>query len=132
MRNKHLIGHFGVDSGQVMIVDPCYLDKWEDTGPGELEFTPGKNLDFSYNGACNASLSDKGFGELHHGAISQYAVVSTTGIGDGVYPVYAEVENIGGWGERVVRLVIDFSDHPMLAVDEDDKHEGENTTEDDD
>ena len=132
MTKRELIGRFGVDSGQVIIVDPCYLDKWTDTSTGDLDFTPGKNMDFSYNGACNASLSDKGFGELHHGAISEYAVVSTTGIGDGVYPVYAEVEDIGGWGERVVRLVVDFSDHPFLGIDEVDKYEGENTTEEDD
>ena len=25
-----LIGYVGVDSGQVMIVDPCYLGRWED------------------------------------------------------------------------------------------------------
>lgn len=30
MDNKELIGHIGVDSGQVMIVDPCYLAQWED------------------------------------------------------------------------------------------------------
>lgn len=27
---KVLIGHIGVDSGQVMIVDPCYLKDWRD------------------------------------------------------------------------------------------------------
>lgn len=118
---RHLVGHFGVDSGQVIIVDPCYLGEWTDNAVGVEDMTPGENLDFSYMGACNASLSENGFGELHHGAVNQYAVVSTTGIGDGVYPVYADVENVGGWGERVVRLVIDFSDHVLL--DEDDEEE---------
>lgn len=27
---KVLIGHIGVDSGQIMIVDPCYLNDWKD------------------------------------------------------------------------------------------------------
>jgi hypothetical protein len=27
---KELIGYVGVDSGQVMIVDPCYLGNWKD------------------------------------------------------------------------------------------------------
>ena len=26
---KRLIGEVPVDSGQIMIVDPCYLDRWE-------------------------------------------------------------------------------------------------------
>ena len=35
---KVLIGHIGVDSGQVMIVDPCYLNKWKDN---EFEYKTG-------------------------------------------------------------------------------------------
>lgn len=27
---KELVGYVPVDSGQVIIVDPCYLDKWKD------------------------------------------------------------------------------------------------------
>lgn len=27
---KEIIGYVGVDSGQVMIVDPCYLSRWKD------------------------------------------------------------------------------------------------------
>lgn len=27
---RKLIGHIGVDSGQIMIVDPCYLKDWKD------------------------------------------------------------------------------------------------------
>jgi hypothetical protein len=38
MDNKELIGHIGVDSGQVMIVDPCYLSKWEDN---DFNYTTG-------------------------------------------------------------------------------------------
>ena len=28
--SKKLIGHIGVDSGQILIVDPCYLNEWKD------------------------------------------------------------------------------------------------------
>lgn len=27
--SKTLIGHIGVDSGQLMVVDPCYLSRWK-------------------------------------------------------------------------------------------------------
>ena len=30
MKNKELIGYIGIDSGQVLIVDPCYLSNWKD------------------------------------------------------------------------------------------------------
>lgn len=33
-----LIGYVGVDSGQVMIVDPCYLSEWKDN---EFEYRTG-------------------------------------------------------------------------------------------
>jgi len=36
--HKVLIGHVGVDSGQIMIVDPCCLNKWEDN---EFQYKTG-------------------------------------------------------------------------------------------
>ena len=27
---QKILGHIGVDSGQVMVGDPCYLSKWKD------------------------------------------------------------------------------------------------------
>lgn len=103
-----LIGTFGVDSGQAMITDPCYLDKWKPWDSKEEPFENHKEKagEYGYLGAAGLTLS-KGYGQfgLYDG------VVFTTGIGDGVYPVYARFENIGTPempDERIAQVVIDF------------------------
>ena len=45
MKVKRL-GTFGVDSGQFMIVDPCYLDTWKDNEFNLREDAVGE---FSFN-----------------------------------------------------------------------------------
>lgn len=102
---KRLIGHCGVDSGQIMIADPCYV-------VGD-DFT-----DADYEKVCELTLSDDQAGALpyemgHEGK----AVATSTGIGDGKYPVYATYEDIDGWGTRITKVEIDFSDHVLLAED---------------
>ena len=92
-------GSFAVDSGQAMVGDPCYLDKWEPWANGtpfEHEENAGK---YSYLGACGVTLKD-GYGQL--GAAD--AVVFSTGYGDGLYPVYVKLNDDG----RVGMVVIDF------------------------
>lgn len=95
------IGNFGVDSGQVLITDPCYVkdfENWE--GPEQEPFENHKSQKgrYGYLGAAGVTLSD-GFGSLS----GFLGVVSTTGYGDGVYPVYAKMSD-----DRVSYLVIDF------------------------
>ena len=52
---KILLGHVGVDSGQLLITDPCYLHDWKDNPP-EGEERPCKGLySYSYDGACSAT-----------------------------------------------------------------------------
>ena len=98
---KTLIGRFAVDSGQAMIGDPCYLDTWQpwDSATTKFEDHVDKVGEYSYLGACNATLT-KGYGELNAGS----SVVFNTGYGDGVYPVYAELDEDG----RIVKITIDF------------------------
>lgn len=95
-----LIGQFAVDSGQAIIGDPCYLDEWKPWNAEEVDFTDHVNRvgEYGYLGACNATLG-KGFGQL-----GNQAVAFSTGYGDGLYPVYAEITEEG----RVARIVIDF------------------------
>lgn len=95
------IGNFGVDSGQVLITDPCYLDKWENWDDREEPFDNHNNKrgEYGYLGACGVTLTEG------HGPLSGFlGVVSTTGWGDGLYPVYAKI----GEDDRVAMLVIDF------------------------
>lgn len=147
-----LIGFVGVDSGQVMIVDPCYLSQWKDTefnyrtglrnkktgreiccwdeleGIGKINWsTPlpefnGKDMnalaedkenwikfdeypdagEFNYSGVCGITCGEDSAGEIAIGGSS--CVASSTYVGDGSYPVYAEKDKCG----RIKRLIIDF------------------------
>lgn len=124
-----LLGEVGVDSGQLMITDPCYVDsEWlyepfEDTqlrgvtAVGEsgkdiidalaetLEQRIGADaFHYSYNGACRATLTS-GHGELvfpkgHTGA----GVAFSTAFGDGLYPVYGEKHH-----GRITRVYINVA-----------------------
>jgi len=91
------IGYFSVDSGQAMVGDPCYLDDW-DTNKNDEWNLEGKNGDYSYHGASAATIANS-YGELGNAK----AVVFSTGYGDGLYPVYAIMQD-----DRVSKIVIDF------------------------
>jgi hypothetical protein len=93
-----LIGHFAVDSGQAMVGDPCYLDNW-DTNRNDEWNIEGKQGQYSYHGASATTIANN-YGELGMST----AVVFSTGYGDGLYPVYAEMNEDG----RVARVVIEF------------------------
>jgi hypothetical protein len=97
-----LIGEFMVDSGQAIIGDPCYLEDWKlwDAEKDDFENHANNVGEYGYLGACNATLG-KGFGQL--GNMS--AVAFSTGYGDGLYPVYANITEDG----RVGMVVIDFT-----------------------
>lgn len=95
------IGSFSVDSGQAMVGDPCYLDEWEnwDSDKEKFEEHPKHAGRYNYLGACNATLTE-GYGDLGIGR----AVAFSTGYGDGIYPVYANINEDG----RITKIVIDF------------------------
>lgn len=86
MSKEVLLGHVAVDSGQLMICDPCYIDsEWT---------TEDDKEKFSYSACAKATLSKEGFGELkfkrgHTGA----GLAFGTAYGDGLYEVY------GNYGE---------------------------------
>lgn len=111
------IGEVWVDSGQVMIVDPCYLKDWVDNDFKEKE---DGDTSFSYAGACNVTLSGARAGQLEHGA-----VVSSTAYGDGVYPAYVERDSSG----TILRLIVEFdqgNDEGHNDGDEQENDEDEN------
>jgi hypothetical protein len=104
------LGEVGVDSGQLLVTDPCYIDsEWiaDEAFTGYRPAEPSETVEqsdvlgrYSYNGASQASL--RGGGQLayalgHPGA----GVAFPTGWGDGTYPVYAEKHN-----GRTVRVFI--------------------------
>ena len=151
---KIYLGKCGVDSGQLMITDPCYVYSFKDdeyrdvrrykhTASGEvlqygkdfghydeiiLDYNKSMNeliennifvslrhpesdsQEYSYQGACMITQSEKRGGEMinEHGA--KVGVVFSSGYGDGVYPVYA----IKNEDDRIVSVIIEMN--------EDEKH----------
>jgi len=99
-----LLGHCGVDSGQILLIDPCYV--WDDNFDYLKEPT-GK----PYDTACRITL-DKHYGEVEGG------VVTSTLWGDGRYPVYGHV--IDG---RVDSVTIYFDIDPNVPDDDDEEDE---------
>jgi hypothetical protein len=93
------IGTFGVDSGQVLITDPCYVkdfigdDKEDFDEAKQKEMQESGKFAYSYNGACARTLDiskdRRGAGSIGQGCDG---VVANTGFGDGEYPVYAKFE----------------------------------------
>lgn len=114
------IGRIGVDSGQMMLVDPCYIKKSfeKDYDEQKIEkMQKEKSFSMDYNGACAATLQENlSAGVLNVIGNSDYgtAAVCSTGFGDGVYEVFVTEEEHGGWGKRISKMEIVF-------IDEDDE-----------
>ena len=111
-----LIGRFGVDSGQAIIGDPCYLRQWKDEmeDGGEFDSQLVAPFPYTYNGASSATCSKSKGGTLGRGL----AVAVETGYGDGEYPVYVKRDG----SNRIVQVIIDFSDE-LTDTDSDDDDE---------
>jgi hypothetical protein len=115
---RKVIGHVDVDSGQVMIIDPCYVLPDERKSMPEYTQEPsavanekativeGEETSVylrasdksAYANYDNYSGKGDCFGEWGGG------VISLTLYGDGTYPVTAELNK----DNRVVRLIVDF------------------------
>jgi hypothetical protein len=64
------IGEIEVDTGRLAIVDPCRLDEVD-------SFAEGQVIGNTFGGVPNHKI----------------AVISSTGFGDGTYPVFADIED---------------------------------------
>lgn len=106
------VGKCCVDSGQMMLVDPAYV---EDADYQRRPFTHEDNGDgtFNYQGAMNASNPAAGQLKNKHGA--PVAVVCSTGWGDGTYPVFVDVAPNG----RVAGMHILFMEEEYAREDYD-------------
>jgi hypothetical protein len=83
---KKLLGHVAVDSGQLIIVDPCYLKAWKD---GDYDKT-----DNHYGKTCSITDNQDRGGEVTVSPIAGNGVAFRTG-GDGGFPVYAHYRKDG-------------------------------------
>lgn len=109
-----LLGHCAVDSGQILLVDPCYANKGFDYDEVCRAHSVGcdhsQDLEDGKHRHVNGELIHDFGGTYHHGYGGPVSsgVVTSTGFGDGYYPVYAMVEDHGSWGKRVASVTIQF------------------------
>jgi hypothetical protein len=125
MNGRYKVGEVGVDAGMVMVGDPCYLKRngkestdgfeWVESEVDAQKST--KKFDYSYSGACAATLGEDSAGELGRAA----AVAVSSGYGDGVYPVYATYNHEG----RITKLEVVFVAEDDEDFEDDDEDETE-------
>lgn len=96
------IGFVGVDSGQVLLVDPCYLGKYIMDRPNDKD--PSEQPKLKYSDIC-AVTGSKGGGQIHYDLGHPGAgVVLGTAYGDGTYPVQVKRNKSG----RIIEARIIF------------------------
>lgn len=100
--NKVLIGQVGVDSGQLMICDPCYIDSQWIPEEESSDDKRAKN-EFSYNGCCETNGNNENQLNYKMGHVGAGITFSNFG-GDGMYNVYAVMDN----NRNIKRVVIEL------------------------
>jgi hypothetical protein len=177
---RKLLGRVGVDSGQLMVCDPCYIDsQWRNddhphTSPLGVQFwgrdakivaelikkqgiqvteendrvffiptfdpepvisllrqyrgeTPDKGywfVDSVKTTSTYDQIRDQTGKEEQGGSIPYFlghegfAVAFRSGLGDGVYDVYAHYADIEGWGRRITKVEIELITEEMLKEEE--------------
>lgn len=90
---KKYIGNIAVDSGQIIIVDPCYVLDGK---------TPKENAILYLK--TSTMTVEKKYGEITFSGKAGNGVVSTTFDGDGLYPVFAEVDKNGKPKKIIIEL----------------------------
>ena len=95
------VGDADVDSGQIMIVDPCYVLPRDGKSPhGWI----GNTREISYNGLLDHYSETNSWYEPHVTPWgNSFGFISGTLYGDGHYPIYGRKS-----GTRYSALVIDF------------------------
>lgn len=103
---KILLGYCGVDSGQIIITDPCYISRFKMDRPPNTKVKREsvrvgngvvKGYPYSYSGACGAANRNPrpGKGQLINMIGAKMGVCVESGFGDGVYEVYAYLNKEG-------------------------------------
>jgi hypothetical protein len=85
--NWFKIGEVGVDSGQLILTDPCYMKQWKDDGYHPEDAPDGE---YSYSGVCKGTNKNQYVQCQYTMGHNGIAVAFSTGYGDGTYPVFAK------------------------------------------
>ncbi|GGK22713.1 hypothetical protein GCM10010965_14530 [Caldalkalibacillus thermarum] len=92
---RELIGKVGVDSGKLIITDPVRINQ--------------NLVDEVQESMYQSGFNNKSFDQLHYNTGHPgLAVIFSSGLGDGVYNVYATFEDIPDWGERITKVEIEL------------------------
>ena len=98
------LGTVGVDSGTLMITDPCYVvgDDWNETHY-ERYVVKGETM-----GSVLVKLNTPpmNIGGEKNKKFKGHHVIFPSGLGDGVYDVYAYRRKLGKFGERTTKVEI--------------------------
>ena len=113
-KERKLIGNVGVDSAILMIVDPRYVE-YEGEVKEELLLTCPED------GPCDLNHA-KPYVEIGFGGAT--GVAFDSGLGDGIYEVYATTHEVGAWGKRITKVEIILIDDDELDLYRDDSKEG--------
>tara|TARA_B100001245_G_C22447604_1_gene230684 strand:+ start:31 stop:393 length:363 start_codon:yes stop_codon:yes gene_type:complete len=114
------IGECGVDSGQIIVVDPCYVISDESDQDKFAESKDYNDLDATYDELLRAYNKDN---ENANTIEFKGGVVTHTGYGDGCYDVFIKTIKDGQWGERVSALKIVFIPKGDDSYDDDEEEE---------
>lgn len=108
IKNLEKAGVIGVDAGLCWIGDPCYILH---KSPEDF---PTEQLGSNWSEFCKivfaAGVNENGTAQM--GAC--LGVVTSTGYGDGTYPVYVQRNKDG----RIVKIVVDFDQNEEGPEDE--------------
>lgn len=106
-RKVKLIGAIPVDTGQIILVDPCNVT--------DDRYSGGEPTGGKYDETCRVTVIGE-YGETTFGALA----VATRG--DGEFPVYAELDRDG----KPLRLIVDLvGDGDYLVEGIKDEEDGE-------
>ena len=100
------IGEVPIDTGRLVLLDPMNLadaELHEDELLEILDQNPETDRPMAYEAVVNE----------HNVAV---AVVLTTGLGDGVYPLEARFEQAGGT-TRIAEIRVRFLPHPVIGYE---------------
>ena len=93
--SRVLVGYVAVDSGRILVCDPAYLSS--------------QQIKQRVDNAASMSGEPLQLALAFLAGQEGCAVVVSSGMGDGVYPVYAKIAEVAGFGKRVMKLEVDFS-----------------------
>jgi hypothetical protein len=108
------IGEVFVDSGTVMVVDPCYVlrDKRDNDPEDSLEYCEAFR-DFAESPSPQSMLDSQDFSSLAIPPTQKYpygvnGFIIPSGYGDGAYPIYGRFTKDNSWGTRITGIFVDF------------------------